>query len=607
MADYSIQLGVTVDTSGVQSQINRIKPDPIELDVQVNTRTLQTQINNIRTTPVEVNVRLNDANALAQIANIRQQLQNLNNINVNIGGNGRGGGRRQVDDVTQAYRDLMGVLGELNSKRLNLNGLTASSPQSSQKIQTLRLQIEQLENEYNNLINSFNAQGIQFTADQWNELETTMARVGRQIDVVQAGMSDKTAINNQTQAYRELLSVAKEINNLEINITKLRGQGGNTNQIAELENQLNTLRATYQQLVTTMDTPLTNEQWSSIYTQVAQTSDKLEQLRAKIADAQADVAKGINIKLNDGSFNNDLSNITGRFDRIKEKTQEVKAAFDGFKTALSSMQTAADNNDIEGLIKANQDYERALKAVKNQLDINERAQRASIDSDKLEQAKNKLSLEMSQWIKDNSAAVSQFGGKVQALQAQIQSADGVTLNNLKSQFTNVKKEAELAGKTGQTFGTKIKEKFSQFSAYFSVASVFMYATQAMKSMFEQVKSIDTAMTELKKVTDETDATYDQFLTNAASKAKEIGTTIDGLVTSTADFARLGYDFDQAVGLAEVANIYTVVGDEINGVEDATESLISTMAAFKSEMGDMSDAEFALSIVDKFNEVDILAS
>jgi TP901 family phage tail tape measure protein len=110
------------------------------------------------------------------------------------------------------------------------------------------------------------------------------------------------------------------------------------------------------------------------------------------------------------------------------------------------------------------------------------------------------------------------------------------------------------------------------------------------------------MTELKKVTNETDESYNQFLSNAASRAKELGTTIDGLVASTADFARLGYGFEDSQKLAEVANIYAVVGDEIEGVEDATQSLVSTLAAFKSEMNGMSDADFAMSIVDKMNEV-----
>ena len=130
----------------------------------------------------------------------------------------------------------------------------------------------------------------------------------------------------------------------------------------------------------------------------------------------------------------------------------------------------------------------------------------------------------------------------------------------------------------------------------------MYAEQGLRSMFEQVKLIDSAMTELKKVTNETDAAYNEFLTNAATRSREIGTTIDGLVSSTADFARLGYGFEDAQGLAEVANIYAVVGDEIEGVEGATESLISTMAAFKDEMNGMSNTDFAMSIIDKFNEI-----
>ena len=163
-------------------------------------------------------------------------------------------------------------------------------------------------------------------------------------------------------------------------------------------------------------------------------------------------------------------------------------------------------------------------------------------------------------------------------------------------------EIYCPGSSNLVFAKEMANKIKEYSVYFSAAEMFMYAEQALRSMFEQVKLIDSAMTELKKVTDETDASYNKFLTNAASRSKEIGTTIDGLVKSTADFARLGYGFEDAQGLAEVANIYAVVGDEIEGVEGATESLISTMAAFKDEMNGMSNTDFAMSIIDKFNEI-----
>ena len=67
-------------------------------------------------------------------------------------------------------------------------------------------------------------------------------------------------------------------------------------------------------------------------------------------------------------------------------------------------------------------------------------------------------------------------------------------------------------------------------------------------------------------------------------------------SSTADFARLGYDISDAEQLAEVANIYNVVGDEIEDIDAATQSIISTMTAFNIKTED------AIRIVDKFNAV-----
>ena len=111
-----------------------------------------------------------------------------------------------------------------------------------------------------------------------------------------------------------------------------------------------------------------------------------------------------------------------------------------------------------------------------------------------------------------------------------------------------------------------------------------------------VVEVDTAMTELKKVTDATDATYDRFLTNATSRARELGATLSDVVTASADFARLGYGIDDASRLADAAILYKNVADGITDVSVASESIISTMQAFGVETSDV------ITIVDKFNEV-----
>ena len=594
-----------------------VKPDLIleNVDEQISAYVPKTQVrvnaqlNDIIETgsPVRLDIELNPEGIQrirSQVDDLRQQIQDVANIRINLGGNNNGsgsggrGGRRQVDEATQAYRELMGVLNELNSKRIQLNGLDATSSESSSKIQTLRLQIEQLDYQFNNLLNSFNAQGIQFTADQWNQLETVLERVGRRIDVVQAGMSDKTAIQSQTQAYKELLSISKEIGSLEINITKLRNKGGNANQIEVLENQLRTLQSTYQQLVTTMNTPLTADQWGSIYTQVAKTSEELSKLQAKYVDTREQMAKGISD--NFGNYDADFISLNNRFNELADKPDEVRIALSSLKEALASLK---DADGAENIIAKYEKYENAVKQVTNQIKTLELAEDGSNKQMRFAAEKEAAMRKLNSLFGDGSAAARKYSGEVERLRNELNSCGNIDgVRNVNKQINALGNEIKRTNIQTQSFGERIKGQFAKYSSYFSVASVFMYAAQGLRDMFKQVVAVDTAMTELKKVTNETDASYNQFLSNAASRSKELGTTVDGLVQSTADFARLGYSFEQSQGLAEVANIYAVVGDEIEGVEDATQSLISTMAAFKDEMGDMSDSEFALSIVDKMNEV-----
>lgn len=315
-----------------------------------------------------------------------------------------------------------------------------------------------------------------------------------------------------------------------------------------------------------------------------------------------ELAKQIKIDLQAGEFKTQISSIEQDAKKLSGTYREIDGGITKLNQAMANMKTAAAQGDVDGLIKSYKEYEATLKAVENQIDQNRMAEKNATDLTKLNQKKQSLSLEMKNWLKDNSAAAQDFGARIRELQMQIDACDDASLGNLRREFQNIKKEAQLAGKTTKTVGDRIKEQFAQYSTYLGVAEMFMWAEQGLRDMFEQVKLIDSAMTELKKVTNETDATYNKFLTNAGSRAKEIGTTVDGLVSSTADFARLGYEFADAQGLAEVANIYAVVGDDIDSVETATQSLISTLTAFKNEAGDLSDSDFALSIVDKMNEV-----
>lgn len=213
-----------------------------------------------------------------------------------------------------------------------------------------------------------------------------------------------------------------------------------------------------------------------------------------------------------------------------------------------------------------------------------------------------LDNKMATWLEKNSRAAKDFGGSIEALRNKLSTLNATgqlteaELNDIQREFKEVQQSAIAAGKTGMAFGTSIKGAFQSIARYVGVSTIIYQSIAALKEMFNNVVSIDTEMTELKKVTNETAASYAKFLSNSGAVAKEIGSTVIGIISSTADFARLGYGFEDSQELAKVANIYAVVGDEVESVDVATQSIISTLAAYKDEITD------TMQIVDKFNEV-----
>ena len=151
-------------------------------------------------------------------------------------------------------------------------------------------------------------------------------------------------------------------------------------------------------------------------------------------------------------------------------------------------------------------------------------------------------------------------------------------------------------KKTETLIEQITRKTKEIFTYFSGSSIIFKFFNELRRGIQYVRDIDLALTELKKVTDETEETYDKFLQTAAKTGARLGTTISAVTEATATFAKLGYSMEQASKMAEAAIVYKNVGDNIASTGDAADSIISTLKGFGLE------ASQAMSIIDKFNEV-----
>lgn len=170
-----------------------------------------------------------------------------------------------------------------------------------------------------------------------------------------------------------------------------------------------------------------------------------------------------------------------------------------------------------------------------------------------------------------------------------------TINPLTREITLQEGALKTVSTGWEKFWQGLKGKAASIVQYIasitSIQDIIRYAREGV----QYVREIDGALTELKKVTDETDESYRRFLQDMAKTGSVIGATVTDLTTMAAEWARLGYSMKEAGKLAESTAILLNVS-EFDDATQASEALISTMQAFGYA------ADESGRVVDVLNEV-----
>lgn len=280
------------------------------------------------------------------------------------------------------------------------------------------------------------------------------------------------------------------------------------------------------------------------------------------------------------------------------QSQKYKDALEELKKSIQSL--SAEKKRLAGLdIITNEDLAKFRE-------LEELAQK-NADAFKAMTAAEKGSTEGSRWkeidkiskyLDKNTKISKEAKQQLEEYLKILQSNDpSVNVNEIHAAWTKVAVAERRAGREGKSFFDIFKEKkiynlASKLATYYlSLYDFIRYARYAVNAVIE----IDTALTELRKVSDATDKRLEESFKNSTKTAKELGSTINDVISATADWSRMGYTVDQSEELARVSTLYVNVGDGIE-MEEANESLISTLQGFQIA------AEESESIIDKFNEV-----
>ena len=112
-----------------------------------------------------------------------------------------------------------------------------------------------------------------------------------------------------------------------------------------------------------------------------------------------------------------------------------------------------------------------------------------------------------------------------------------------------------------------------------------------KEGFNVVRELNTALTEMRKVSDESLQSLKNYQATTFDTADSVGTTAKQIQNSTADWMRLGESMNQAAESAKDANVLLNVS-EFEGIDEATESLVSMSQAYK----DLDKMDIILSLI-----------
>ena len=372
----------------------------------------------------------------------------------------------------------------------------------------------------------------------------------------------KTAMNNGASAAKNFTTAVNTANDTMAD----NDVRSNERQFEQIKDFL----ANYQTMLTTLQRSAGNKGFKDNDT-YQQTKSALENM-AKAAEqvkSAADVPTFI-------------AAMAEQFKNAKAPIESVSDALNAVKTKIGETKAKAD--EFNGGLKSQRDVNTYIKSVSNSLYTAQRylSNNSKITTDPAIYARYLEYIEHYQELL-KSGKITQQNGQEYASKAS-------------KEFAELKKAVQDAGLETDTLAMKFKKLFETNIKSQFASQVINMVQQGLRQIYQNVVNIDSAMTELKKVTDETDNTYDAFLDDAGTRAKNLGASISDIVTASADFARLGYNLEDSKELANAAVLYQHVGDGISSINDASESIISTMKAFGVEAKDVT------SIVDKFNEV-----
>lgn len=273
-------------------------------------------------------------------------------------------------------------------------------------------------------------------------------------------------------------------------------------------------------------------------------------------------------RFNDGGWTSDtyLKNVQA----VRDAVKQYATLLDNIKTNQNGI---ASDEDIQNLDK----YEKKIKdtiATVTNMSASEKGYNFVSGQKELDKI-HKL-------LNENSKMSAEAKAKIKAYYAEIESGNpSMSLDKIHGEILKIYNAEVEAGRAGRTLWDTLKNSgFHQIAAQMAGMVGVYDVINLGKEGLSVVRELNTALTEMRKVSDESLQSLKNYQNTTFDTADAVGTTAKQIQNSTADWMRLGESMNQAAESAKDANVLLNVS-EFEGIDEATESLVSMSQAYKN--------------------------
>lgn len=404
---------------------------------------------------------------------------------------------------------------------------------------------------------------------------------------------DKNKWDKNVKAIQKYMDAVTELNHLK---AKDKGTGKNASVIADQEQEVERLKnIAYEAKKTLSSIANSNksdvntwEKWVNVMKQFDQASQGSTRSIARLEDAMRNANNSQIEYMNSviKRFQNSYDKYSTDASRngynpsveFSDKLSSFNSSLNDLKNLSSSISNGefVKQEQIDSFKRLTQNAEESQKALKNMS-----ASEKGMKSVSVQKEIDKIN----QLLRENTRYSKEAKIELRSLITQLMSGDPtVNLEAIHTKVMEIKNAEELAGRAGKNFFDILASKsyygfIGQMQSYLSMYVGFYGMMNSFRNGLSTVRELNTALTEMRKVSEETTQSLKNYQNTTFDVANVVGTTAKQIQNSTADWMRLGESMSEAAESAKDANILFNIS-EFEGIDEATESLVSMSQAYK---------------------------